>query len=284
MNDIWVSDAGRAAVHARYAEMLGRWPVPAEQRRVSTREGETFVVACGPVSAPPVLLLQGSGANAAMWMREIAAWAEYLRVYAVDVIGEPGFSAPSRPGLASEAYAQWLDDVMEALGLVRSSFVGVSLGGWLVLDYATRRPGRVDKVVLVGPAGVGRQKSGFVFKAVALMLLGRWGRRKAMALAIGPMSGPPHPADREIGMLALLISKHFRHRRANVPLFRDEALKRLTMPVLAIVGAQDALLDSHGTRRRLEQLVPRATVQLLPHTGHVVRDKTAAILDFLRVG
>lgn len=281
MNSIWASDEGRAAVRSRYAEMLGRWPVPSEQRNVPTREGETFIVACGSTSAPPVLLLQGSGANTAMWMRDIVSWAEHFRVYAVDVLGEPGFSAPSRPTLASDAHALWLDDVMEALGLARASFVGVSLGGWIVLDYATRRVDRVDKIVVISPAGVGRQKAGFMFKAVGLMLLGRWGRRKAMSLVIGPTTGPPHSADREVGMLALLISKHFRRRRVNVPIFGDEELKRLTMPVMAIVGAHDVLLDSHGTKRRLEQLAPRATVRLLPDAGHVVRDQTAAVLEFL---
>ena len=268
MNDIWKSDEGRAAVHARYAEMLARWPVPVEQLRVSTRAGETFVVASGPASAPRVLLLQGSGANTAMWMRDVASWATHLRVYAVDVIGEPGFSASSRPDLTSEAYAQWLDDVMDALGMA--------------LDYAVRRPARVEKIVVVSPSGVGPQKSSFVFKAAALMLLGRWGRRKAMAMAVGPMTGPPHPADREIGTLALLIAKHFRHRRGKIPPFGDGALRRLTMPVLAIVGAQDALLDSHATSRRLQRSVPHAQIRVLPHTGHVVRDQTAVILDFLR--
>ena len=199
MSGIYASDEGRQAVQSRYSEMLGRWPVPSEQLKVPTREGETFVVACGPASAPPVLLFQGSGANAAMWMRDIASWAEHHRVYAVDVIGEPGFSAPSRPTLASDAYALWLDDVMQALGLARAALVGVSLGGWIVLDYAMRRVDRVDKVVVISPAGVGRRKASFMFKALGLMLLGRWGRRKAMALAVGPMAGRSHPADREVG-------------------------------------------------------------------------------------
>jgi pimeloyl-ACP methyl ester carboxylesterase len=120
-----------------------------------------------------------------------------------------------------------------------------------------------------------------MFKAIGLKLLGRWGRRKAMSLVLGRTSGPPHPADREVGMLALLISKHFHRRRANVPTFSDEELKCLTMPVMAIVGAHDVLLDSLGTKRRLEQLAPRATVRLLPDAGHVVCDQTAAILEFL---
>lgn len=279
---IWASDDGRSAVHARYAELLGRWPVPLEQRRAASREGETFIVVCGPESAPPVVLLQGSGANAAMWTRDIASLAQHHRVYAIDTIGEPGFSAPSRPPLTSEAHALWLDDVLDVLGLARSSFVGVSLGGWLVLDYAIRRPDRVEKVVVISPSGVGRQKAEFMLKTAVLMLMGRWGRRKAMSLAVGPLNGPSHPLDREVGMLALLIAKHFRHRRTKLPIFDDDALTHVTSPLLAIVGAQDALLDSHGTADRLQRLVPRASVRVLPDAGHLVRNQAVAIVDFLK--
>lgn len=278
---IWASDDGRSAVHARYAEILGRWPVPMEQRMVTTREGETFIATGGPTSAPPLLLLQGSGANAAMWTRDIAALAQQHRVYAVDMIGEPGFSAPSRPPFTSGAHALWLDDVMDALELKRSSFVGVSLGGWVAFDYAIRRRERVEKLVAISPSGIGRQKAEFMLKAAALMLLGKWGRRKVMSLAAGPLTGPAHPLDREVGVLALLISKHFRHRRDRVPIFSDDALANMTSPVLAIVGAQDALLDSHGTAHRLGRLAPRASVRVLPDAGHVVRNQAAAILDFL---
>ena len=263
---------------AKYAELLTRWPVPCEQLRVPTREGETFVMACGPVSAPPVLLLQGSGANTAMWMRDVASWAQAHRVYAVDVIGEPGFSAPSRPPLTSDRHAQWLDDVMQALGVARASLVGVSLGGWLALDYASRRPDRVEKVVLISPGGVGRQRISFLFKALGLMLLGRWGRRKALRLALGPVPEHPDPMDREIGVLAGLIARHFRHRRGKLPTFGDDVLKRLTMPVMAIVGGQDALLDSQETKRRLEQWAPHATVRLLPDAGHYIRHQASEVL------
>ena len=281
MTAFYTSDEGRQLVHARYAEMLAAWPVPSEQRRLPTREGETFVLACGPEHAPPIVLLQGSGGNVAMWMRDVAAFAEHHRVYAVDVIGEPGFSAPSRPPLESDAYALWLDDVMQGLGLTSAAFVGVSLGGWIVLDYARRRAERVHKAVVISPSGIGRQKTSFMFKVGGLMLLGRWGRRKAMFLAIGPAPGRPHPADREVGMLAMLISKHFRLRRVRVPILRNEELKQLTMPIMAIVGSRDALLNSEETKRRLERFTPHATVKLLPDVGHLVRDQTSAVVEFL---
>jgi pimeloyl-ACP methyl ester carboxylesterase len=219
-----------------------------------------------------------------MWIRDVETWAAAHRVYAIDVIGEPGFSAPSRPALSSDAYAQWLDDIMQALGVARASFVAVSLGGWVALDFAVRRPDRVDKVVVISPSGVGRQKVGFLFKSLPLMLLGRWGRRKAMALALGNSPARPHAADRDVATLARVIAKHFRYRRERVPVFADEALKRLTMPILAIVGARDSLLDSHGTKRRLEQCAPQATVRLLPGVGHLVRDQATEVLAFLNHG
>lgn len=67
-----------------------------------------------------------------------------------------------------------------------------------------------------------------------------------------------------------------------LPVFSDEALRRLTMPVLAIAGGRDVLLDSAGTKRRLERSAPRSEVVLLPEAGHVILGQTQRILSFLR--
>jgi pimeloyl-ACP methyl ester carboxylesterase len=82
--------------------------------------------------------------------------------------------------------------------------------------------------------------------------------------------------------LVLLIFKHFKPRMQPQPTFADTALKALEMPVLAIVGGRDAMLDSHDTKRRLEALVPDATVHLLREVGHLLPDQSATLLDFLR--
>lgn len=165
---IYRSATGAAAVEGRYRDLLDRWPVPSEQLRLSTREGTTFVVACGPEDAPPAVLIQGSGANAAMWLPDMAVWAKEFRVFAVDLLGEPGLSAPSRPKLASDAYACWLDEVLNLLGLAEVSLVGVSLGGWVALDYATRQPERVRRLVLVSPSGLGRPRLRGLVTAILL--------------------------------------------------------------------------------------------------------------------
>jgi pimeloyl-ACP methyl ester carboxylesterase len=219
-----------------------------------------------------------------MWMRDVASLAERHRVYCVDVVGEPGLSAASRPPLVPATYARWLGDVFDGLGLARASLIGISLGGWISLAFATANPARVNGLVLINPGGVGRTKAGFVFKAGALMLMGKWGRRKALMLAVGPIRERPDAAALEIARFSLLIFAHFKPRRDRIPVFDDEALRTLTMPVLAIVGAQDALLDSKETQARLEQSAPHATVRLVADAGHVIRVETATIAEFLANG
>jgi len=281
MTAIYRTAAGGRAVEQRYREILRLWRVPSEQRTIPTREGDTFVVACGPPDAPPLLLLHGSAANTAMWLGDVARWARDFRVYAVDVIGEPGLSAPSRPPLASEAYALWLDDVLQALAVPRVSVVGVSLGGWLALDYAIRRPATVDRLALLCPGGIGRQKWGVLVAALLLVPFGRWGLRTTLRLAAG--ATPPVTAPDFTDYL-LLIHAHFRPRRDRLPTFGDDALRGLRMPMLVIVGGRDRMLDSSGTRTRLARAVPQTTIRLLPEAGHVLLGQSSAVHDFLRDG
>jgi pimeloyl-ACP methyl ester carboxylesterase len=187
MSGIYKSEAGARVVQERYLEFLKRWPISNQQLRIPTREGETFIVACGPENAPPLALLHGSGVNAGMWIADVAAWAEHFRVYAIDVIGEPGLSAPSRPPLASEAYALWLDDVMHALSLQRVSIVGASLGGWLALDYATRRTERVESAVLLCP-GRGTREAKFPLEGSSAVTAGRLGPAQGVVYRDRPVS------------------------------------------------------------------------------------------------
>lgn len=281
MSDIYKSEAGAQAIRERYLAFLERWPVPNQQVRIPTCESETFVIACGDRTAPPLLLLHGSASNAAMWMGDVAAWSAHFRVYAVDMIGEPGLSAPSRPPLDSEVYALWLDDVLSGLSVERASIAGASLGGWLALDYATRRPERVESLALLCPGGVGRQKSSFMFKAIALSLAGAWGKRKLMQMVLGRAPANVPPAVQRFADFVSLIHQHFRPRRVKLPIFSDAALARLTMPVLAIVGGKDILLDSDETQRRLARIIPHADVRYLPEARHYIPAQTAAILEFL---
>ena len=66
-----------------------------------------------------------------------------------------------------------------------------------------------------------------------------------------------------------------------LPIFSDQALQRLTMPVMAILGGKDVLLDSAETRERLKRNVPHVGIRYYPEAGHFIPGQTQTILDFL---
>ncbi|MFD6396631.1 alpha/beta fold hydrolase [Nocardia sp. NPDC060249] len=273
---IYKSDEGRRLVEQRYREHLDAWPVPREERRIDTGIGATFVVVSGPVDAPPLVVLHGSGANASAWRADIADWSRNFRVYAVDLPGEPGFSVPTRLVLDSDATASWLDEVIDGLGLDTVALVGMSLGGWTALDYVLRRPGRVTTLVLLCPGGLGKHRYGWLVKAIGLRMIGRHSVRDMARLGLG-VDGPQ--ADPIIDDIELTFT-HFSPRPGKLPIFRDEQLREVDIPVLIIVGERDALFDSARTAERARTFA-RGEVRLLPGVGHALLNQTAAVNEFV---
>lgn len=274
MNAPFKSEAGRDAVRRAYREALEDWPVPAERRTVQTAFGETFVLISGPAQAPPVVLLHGSSANALTWITDAAVWTTEFRLYAIDQLGEPGLSATDRPALASADPSAWLGEVLAGLGLERVAIVGESLGGWFAVDYASRHPDRVTALTLLCPGGIGRQRREQILFALALLALGPRGRRASMRWLLG--------ADIDtVPAWLIAVQQHFRPRMEPLPQVSDEALRGLTMPVLAVVGDRDHMFDSAATARRLAA-APRVSVAVLAGVGHLLPRQTTRVGQFLR--
>jgi pimeloyl-ACP methyl ester carboxylesterase len=280
MKGIYKSAEGERLVQERYRKFLSRWPVPNEQFHVPTREGDTFVVVSGPRDAPALVLLHGASGNAALWMGDISAWAGHFRVFAIDVIGDAGLSAPSRPPFESDAHALWLDDVLRGLSLSHASFVGVSNGGWLALDYATRRPDRVESLVVLCPGGLVRSRN-ILWWVLPLLMLGTWGTRKVWERILGRTPANASKAHQVFADFIALIFRNLRPRTKRHPVFTDDALKRLTIPVMAILGGKDVILDSAAIKQRLERVLPHAEIRCVPEAGHFIPGQTTPVLEFL---
>ncbi|MEZ5491802.1 MAG: alpha/beta hydrolase [Gammaproteobacteria bacterium] len=281
MKPIYRSPQGRELILSRYEEFLRAWPGPFERLAIETRQGKTAVLRCGDQHKPALVLLHGSMSNSLIWMNDAARWQQHFQLFAIDIIGEPGCSAESRPDLHSDAYAEWLDDLLDTLGLTSASLVGISLGGWLALDYASRRPGRVERMVVMCPAGIGRQKHSLVFKAMFLLLLGSWGKRRLRSLVTGADHQPTEQGLQKYLDYQSLIQKHFRPRVVRFKRFSDDALRAITAPTLLIAGGQDAFFDFTDTRERLAQLDCRIDVAYQEQLGHMIVNQTEPILSFL---
>ncbi|MCF2527726.1 alpha/beta fold hydrolase [Yinghuangia soli] len=161
-----------AAFASAYDVLLARWSCEVEQFDLVTPHGTTHVNACGPVGAPPLVLLHGGGTTAAVWYANAAELAREHRVYAIDRIGEPGRStrgdAPPRDVAGLHG---WLDAVLDALGLDRADLCGHSYGAWIALTYALYAPERVSRLVLLDPTQCfGGFRPGYLLRALPSLL------------------------------------------------------------------------------------------------------------------
>jgi pimeloyl-ACP methyl ester carboxylesterase len=274
---IYKSIAGEQAVMALYDSALSRWPVPYEGLNVPTRHGSTFVVLSGEASAPPLVLLHGSTMNSGMWMEDVIEYSRGYRVLAVDLIGEPGRSAQNRPSWDGPAYPDWLEDVLDALGIAAATVVGASQGGWIALRFAARHPERVTALVLICPGGITPGKVSLMPRILPLALMGRWGSARIFHMLCADQSVPQEFLEAMEVFLA-----HCRMRAGALPVLSDAELQRLTMPVQFLIGARDAVFDAEKNTARMRRLVPQVSATIVPEGGHILLNTRAHILPFLR--
>lgn len=273
---IYKSAKGERAVMAIYDRVLANWPVPHEARSLPTRHGETFVISSGDAASPPLILLHGAASNALSWIGDVAAYSRHYRVHAIDLIGEPGRSAPTRPSWAGPAYVEWMEDLVQSLGVSHVSLAGISQGGWTALKYATARPAKVDKLVLLTPGGVAATSRAFILRAVCLGMFGRWGAERINRCVFGRQAIDPLAAE-----FMNTIMTNFKARVEKEYIFTDSELERLHMPLLLIGGQEDAVHSMPAIAARLERFAPRLRAVLLPGMGHAVVNQAERVLPFL---
>lgn len=135
---------------------------PAERTEHTVRVGERDIFITEAGQGPVVVLLHGGGAGAtgaSNYSRNIDALAEHFRVVVPDM---PGYGRSSKVLDQSDPFgdlAQFLGGLIETLGLDRAHLVGNSYGGAAALRLALDRPDKVDRMVLMGPGGVGTTRN-----------------------------------------------------------------------------------------------------------------------------
>lgn len=109
-------------------------------------------------SGPAVLLLHGGGPGASgmsNYSRNVDSLAEHFRVIVPDL---PGYGRSSKGVDGSDPFGylgNGIRGLMNHLGLDTAHLVGNSYGGACALRLALDTPDRVDKLVLMGPGGIG---------------------------------------------------------------------------------------------------------------------------------
>ncbi len=105
---------------------------------------------------PLLVLLHGIASTAETWAPVVEALAARHTVLAPDLLGH-GESAKPRGDYSLGAHASGVRDLVAALGYDRATVVGHSLGGGIAMQFAYQFPERVERLVLIGSGGLGRE-------------------------------------------------------------------------------------------------------------------------------
>jgi pimeloyl-ACP methyl ester carboxylesterase len=150
---------------------------------------------------PSVLLVHGITNDSLSWDPVVRRLSAGHDVIAPDLPGH-GHSSRQRGDHSLGAHASMLRDLAQAIGAGRVTLVGHSLGGGVAMQFAYQFPEMVERLVLVGSGGLGREVSPLIRSAALpgaeqvlplltaepLMNAGRWAAAAAGRLGFKPGS------------------------------------------------------------------------------------------------
>ena len=137
----------------------------------------------GPSDAPKLILSNSLGTAMAMWAPQIEALSTRFRMLRYDVRGHGLSSAPAG-AYSIDRLGRDVVEMMDAFGVERASFCGLSMGGMVGQWLGLRAPKRLDRLVLantssfMGPPSAWDQRISLVLdkgmSALTDAVLERW--------------------------------------------------------------------------------------------------------------
>lgn len=267
---------------SRPAEAAGGRIVRVEGQALHVREN-------GPRGRPPVVLIHGFGASGRWWDRTVPALARRHRVVRFDLLGHGGSAKPTE-GYSMENQARLISAGMRQLGIRNAIVAGHSMGGNVAVALAEGNPRLVRGIVIVGTSARpqdGRdpgliQRLGFYpLIGPALNRIATEGQVRKIVQQVAVAPGTPVPDAFVDDVRSLTYSAYNESGSAiadyqqSQPL--DSRLEALRRPVLVLFGPRDATVNPGAWNAYRE--VPRATIRLVPGTGHTPMWEKPAITN-----
>ena len=229
----------------------------------------------------PVLVLHHSTGNPG-W---IPFYAELAREFAVEVPDLPGYGQSERPDWARSPrdLAILIGRYLEGRGLQGVTLVGLGLGGFVAAELACMNPSRLERLVLVGAAGVKPERGEI---ADQMMLdYGDYVRQgfRDDAAHDAVFGGE---ADKELRtlwdfsreMTARISWKPYMFDRSLPPLLGD-----MRVPTLLVWGSQDRIVPP-VCGEQYARLLPDARLHVVEGGGHLLELEEPEALAALVAG
>lgn len=236
---------------------------------------------------PVILLVHGILGSHHNWEPVLGELAADARVIAPDLFGH-GDSAKPVGDYSLGAHAATLRDLLDHLGVDKVTYVGHSLGGGIGLQFGYLFPERIERLVLVGSGGLGREVS-LLLRAAVLpgaelvlpVLASSWLRDRVATVAgalrrLG-LNAPPDFSEAWREMASLNEPESRRAFLATARAVIDTGGQTIyagnrfalvgDLPVLIIWGAKDPIIPySHGVAAHRELV--HSTLEIFESAGH----------------
>jgi pimeloyl-ACP methyl ester carboxylesterase len=241
-------------------------------------------VDAGPKGGEAVVLVHGITATHRYYVQNIPHLAARRRVIALDL---PGFGRSDKPDVdySTSYFVHVLARFLDEKRIARAALVGNSMGGQIAMAFALAHPDRVDRLILVDPAGV-------TTLPIWLARVGLWAasgvgervrariprvpRPMVEALFRAVFPGRPDLAERYVRSYARAIASpeyalHLRSvMRAAQGVVRSPMNRRaraIAAPTLIFWGAKDYLLPVRAARG-LKHAIRGSRLIIYRDSGH----------------
>jgi len=244
----------------------------------------------GPAGAPVVTLSHSLATNLAMWEPQVAALASKFRVLRYDTRGHGGTDAPagvySLDQLAEDARA-----LLGELGIERTHFVGLSMGGMIGQTLALKHPEMFRSLVLCDTSSRVPPEARPTWDE-RIRLAGAQGMEPLVEPTIGRwftpnfIAGRPEVVEPIRTMIRRTPPQGFAGcGQAIKMLDLTDQLHRIVLPTLVIVGEED-LGTPVAAARAIHERIAGSRLVILPSAAHLSNLEQAepfnrALLDFL---
>lgn len=232
-------------------------------------------------NGPWITFAHSLGCDLSMWDDQTAALAGAFTVLRYDVRGHGGSSAPPGPYNFPQMTGDALG-LLDALGVARTHFVGLSMGGMIGQHLALTAPDRLERLVLCStssgydnPESVARlweQRAALVeadgMQTVVGSTLERWftapflSERKDTTTRIGQLIATTPTAG--YAAWGRMVSTHSTAAR----------LGEIGVPTLVVVGEEDPG-TTPAVARVIADGIPDARLEVIPRASHLLNIEQA---------
>ena len=231
----------------------------------STGEGpETIVFAHG-------LLWSGE-----MYAAQVAEFSKRYRCITFDFRGQ-GKTPVTAGGYDMDALADDAVALLEALGTGPVHFAGLSMGGFVAMRVAARRPDLVRSLILLETSAEPEPREN-IGRYKLLGFVGRWLGYNLVASQVMPimfgltfLRDPARARERDAWRARLIANDRVGIERALAGVIGrqsiDTQLGAISAPTLVIVGDED-VATPRAKAERIRDGIPGAKLVVIPHAGH----------------